>query len=107
MSLPVRSAPCGHRRNHKICTHDAKYEARGTGGIRRYSGPKASNSRDANGSLIANAGTYYIGGAYGGYRLERMSKGGGASDISPRLSKPALAEWINAYIDGIEVGRKI
>ena len=65
------------------------------------------SDRDANGSLIANAGTYYIGGAYGGYRLERMSKGGGASDISPRLSKPALADWINAYIDGIEVGRKI
>ena len=65
------------------------------------------SDRDANGSLIANPGTYYIAGAYGGYRLERMSKGGGALDISPRLSKPALADWLNAYIDGIEVGRKI
>ena len=65
------------------------------------------SDRDANGHLITNIGTYYIGGAYGGHRLERMSKGGGASDISPRLSKPALADWINAYIDGIEVGRKI
>lgn len=64
--------------------------------------------RDSRGGLIANAGTYYIGGAYGGYRLERMSNGGGgATDISPRLSKPALADWINAYIDGIEVGRKL
>ena len=63
--------------------------------------------RDANGALVANAGTYYISGAYGGYRLERMSKGGGASDISPRLSKPALADWINAYIDGIAVGLEL
>lgn len=63
--------------------------------------------RDSDGSLIANEGTYYIGGAYGGYRLERMSKGGGASDISPRLSKPALADWINAYIDGIDIGLKL
>ena len=66
-----------------------------------------ASERDESGHLIVNAGTYYIGGAYGGYRLERMSTGGGASDISPRLSKPALADWINAYIDGIEVGRKL
>lgn len=66
-----------------------------------------ASERDASGRLIANAGTYYIGGAYGGYRLERMTKGGGASDISPRLSKPALSEWINAYIDGIELGRQL
>jgi len=63
--------------------------------------------RDSRGGLIVNVGTYYIGGAYGGYRLERMAKGGGASDISPRLSKPALYDWLNAYIDGIEVGMKL
>ena len=66
-----------------------------------------ASGRDDSGRLIANAGTYYISGAYGGYRLERMSKGGGASDISPRFSKPALFEWINAYIDGIELGRAL
>jgi hypothetical protein len=65
------------------------------------------SERDSRGGLIANAGTYYISGAYGGYRLERMCKGGGAIDISPRLSKPALADWINAYIDGIEIGRRL
>jgi len=63
--------------------------------------------RAPDGRLIANAGTYYIGGAYGGYRLERMAESGGASDISPRLSKRELADWINAYIDGIEVGMKL
>lgn len=65
------------------------------------------SERDSRGGLIANAGTYYISGAYGGYRLERMSSGGGATDISPRLSKPALYEWLNAYIDGIEIGLKL
>ena len=63
--------------------------------------------RDPDGRLVPNAGTYYIGGAYGGFRLERMSEGGGASDISPRLSKRELADWINAYIDGIEIGSKL
>jgi hypothetical protein len=63
--------------------------------------------RDADGHLIANVGTYYLSGAYGGHRLERMTKGGGATDISPRLYKPALADWINAYIDGIEIGMKL
>jgi len=63
--------------------------------------------RDADGHLIANVGTYYLGGAYGGHRLERMTKNGGATDISPRLSKPALADWINAYINGIEIGIKL
>lgn len=60
--------------------------------------------RDANGGLVTNAGVYYLGGAYGGYRLERMCEGGGATDISPRLPKGQLADWINAYINGIEVG---
>lgn len=65
------------------------------------------DERDSRGRLIANAGTYCIGGAYGGFRLERMAQGGGVSDVSPRLSKAALYEWINAYIDGIEVGMKL
>lgn len=67
-----------------------------------YKGERAPDGR-----LVPNAGTYYIGGAYGGFRLERMARGGGASDISPRLSKRELADWINAYIDGIEVGLKL
>jgi len=65
------------------------------------------SERDSNGHLITNIGTYYIGGAYGGHRLERMTKGGGAADISPRLNRSALADWINAYIDGIEIGMKL
>lgn len=64
------------------------------------------SERDENGRLVTNADVHYIGGAYGGYRLECMCKGGGARDISPRLSKRQLAEWIDAYIDGIERGMK-
>jgi len=62
--------------------------------------------RDSNGNLVPNPGCHYIAGAYGGYRLEEMCNGGGARDISPRLTKRELYEWINAYIDGIERGMK-
>ena len=41
--------------------------------------------------------------AYGGYRLVRE---GGSRDISPRLSKQAMYDWVWAYIYGIEEGRK-
>jgi hypothetical protein len=64
------------------------------------------SERDGNGRLVTNTDVHFIGGAYGGYRLECMCKGGGARDISPRLSKGQLAEWLDAYIDGIERGLK-
>ena len=62
--------------------------------------------RDSKGNLVPNPGCNYISGAYGGYRLEEMCKGGGCRDISPRLTKRELYDWINAYIDGIERGMK-
>ena len=65
-----------------------------------------ASERDESGRLIANTGTHYIDSSNGGYRLESMCKGGGARDISPRLTKRALADWVNAYISGIEIGRK-
>ena len=42
--------------------------------------------------------------AYGGYKL--VSKGG-AREISPRLSKRAMYDWMWAYIEGIKVGKSI
>lgn len=59
--------------------------------------------RDKEGRIIENANHYYVGGAYGGYRLEQIcSDGHGSRDVSPRLSKRALADWIHAYLDGVE-----
>jgi len=61
--------------------------------------------RDQNGWLTTNAGTFYIGGAYGGYRLERMCKGGGAMDISDRGTKREVLDTINAIKTGIRLAR--
>jgi hypothetical protein len=62
--------------------------------------------RDENRNLVANVGTFYLDCAYGGYRLAKMSQGGGARDISPRLPAGQMYDWVNAYIDGIELGMK-
>jgi len=63
----------------------------------------------ANGRLIANAGTIYLSGAYGGYRLEQMCKGGGSRDplYSGYVSKRELYNVANAYLMGIETGGKV
>lgn len=59
--------------------------------------------RDANGRMTANAGTVYLGGAYGGYRFEQMCKGGGCRDLSSSgyCSKRELYEIGQAYLHGI------
>lgn len=47
---------------------------------------------------------YSIGVAYGSPRLERN---GGSVNVSPRLPKGRLYEWMHAYCDGIEAARSI
>jgi hypothetical protein len=42
--------------------------------------------------------------AYGGYRLVRE---GGAWEVSPRLPKREMYDWMWAYINGIRDGQKI
>ena len=42
---------------------------------------------------------FSIGGAYGGWRLERNHE---SVDVSPRLSKPELYQWMHAFLDGFE-----
>ena len=42
--------------------------------------------------------------AYGGYRLVREN---GSREVSPRLPKRGIYDWIWAYIYGIQDGRKI
>ena len=61
--------------------------------------------RNESGGLVPNAGTFYIGGAYGGYRLERMCKGGGAMDISDRGTKRDVLDTINAIKTGIRLAK--
>jgi len=42
--------------------------------------------------------------AYGGYKLVREK---GAWEVSPRLSKRGIYDWVWAYTYGIQAGQKI
>ena len=42
---------------------------------------------------------FRIGCAYGGWRLERK---GGSVDVSPRLPKAQLYDWMHAFLDGVD-----
>ena len=56
----------------------------------------------------SNAGTYYVQGAYGGYRLERIAnEGGGASDISYRGTKREIYEQIRTAVTVLEFQNKV
>ena len=56
----------------------------------------------------SNAGTYYVQGAYGGYRLERIANGGGgASDISFRGTKREIYEQIRTAVTVLEFQNKV
>ena len=59
--------------------------------------------------LKANAGNYHLAGAYGGWELQQMSKGGGTRDVlsSGYTTKKDLYYLICAFIDGIEEGQKV
>jgi hypothetical protein len=52
---------------------------------------------------VSQINCYYIGQAYGGYRLEQISnKSGGAKDISDRLTARELSYFLNGMITGLE-----
>jgi hypothetical protein len=65
-----------------------------------YSRDAYATERDANGGLTANAGTYTLDCAYGGYRLCQMCQGGGERDLTGRDNARATYDAINAYIKG-------
>ena len=62
--------------------------------------------RDELGGLIANAGTVYLAGAYGGSRLEQMCKGGGSRDFlgSGYCTKRQIYELATAWLAGFQAG---
>ena len=54
------------------------------------------------GRWIANPNHYYIGQAYGGYRLEQItSESGAARDVSPRGTKSEVWFYVHAMLEGI------
>ncbi len=58
------------------------------------------------GHPICNPGHYYIGQAYGRYRLEQLANvGGGARDISPSGTKREIWDYATAMIKGVEAAQ--
>jgi len=55
-------------------------------------------------NLVANAGVAYLQGAYGGYRIEVMCKGGGSRDLlnSGFGTKREVFNTLVAYMDGYD-----
>ena len=47
---------------------------------------------------------YSLDSAYGGLRLVRKQE---SIDVSPRLGKSQLYEWIHAYRQGLDVGKEL
>jgi len=55
---------------------------------------------DDSGNLIPNVGVFYLDKNDGGYRLERITQGGGATDVSPRGKAREVYEFVNGMIEG-------
>lgn len=56
-----------------------------------------------DGKAVPNKGNFYISGAYGGYNLCRMTKGGGAKNVlsNGHVSARELAALMSAYTAGL------
>lgn len=69
--------------------------------------PAASYTRDKAGKLKANIGNYHLDGAYGGWKLARMtSEGGGITCItSGFVPKRELYNQLQAFLSGIEAAQ--
>jgi hypothetical protein len=56
---------------------------------------------------VCTVGALTLDGAYGGWRLhEVVNDGGGVREIGPRMSKSAMAEYIRAMLEGVDLARQ-
>ena len=60
----------------------------------------------ATGTVTPVPGVYHLDGAYGGWRLVRMSDGGGCVDITPRVPTGELYRLILAMLDGVNAAHE-
>tara|TARA_Y100001937_G_scaffold50477_1_gene70187 strand:- start:3617 stop:4072 length:456 start_codon:yes stop_codon:yes gene_type:complete len=67
-------------------------------------GTIARETREGRNRAVVNAGTYTLSGAYGGWNLCQMTRGGGERNVFSHghVAKRELWREINAYIEGIE-----
>ena len=64
-------------------------------------------TRDTQGNLKVNRGTFVIDSAYGGHRLcQKINSAGGESSLSPRGTARETYDIINAWIDSAEQMRQ-
>ena len=58
----------------------------------------------ANGVTTPNPGSYLLAGAYGGWKLEQIVRGGGTRDVlgTGYIPKRALYEQIRCYMGGVQ-----
>lgn len=65
--------------------------------------PAEAYTQDNARKWTANPGHYYIDGAYGGFKLLRIVKGGGSTDVlgSGYSTKRDLFNQLHAYIQGL------
>lgn len=69
--------------------------------------PAEPYTQGPDGCFTPNAGVYLLDYAYGGVRLNRMSRKPGCTgqeDLSPRGTKREVYAFIHAFLAGIEVG---
>ena len=62
-------------------------------------------STDKDGNLVANVGTFYVGGAYGGFQLERIVSTGGAVSVPYEYRGTQRETYL--YLKGIIYGMEI
>ena len=65
-----------------------------------FKGRKAKFSKTAKRYVYSGSG-FVIGQAYGGVRLEFITKSGGYKDVSDRMSKPALDDYIGGMLQAL------
>lgn len=56
--------------------------------------------RNDSGNLVPNVGAFFLDKNDGGYRLERVTEGGGATNVSPRGKAREVYEFVNGMIEG-------
>lgn len=59
----------------------------------------------ADGTQKRHAGTYVVGYAYGGVRLEQLCEGGGSRDVTGRGTKREVYDLMHAFLKGISAAK--
>ena len=90
----------------RITKENLRYAVDRLNDLFNYPHQAYQETRDERGGLVANAGTFTLDRAYGGYRLCQMCEGGGERDITGRGTAREAYATIRAYTDGAAAMQK-